>query len=253
VEATWVLTSVLALAAAYVLTASPHELVHAIVAALFELEPVWHGDRVSHLPGTAAQNAAIAAAGPIYSLVSGALVLGVSTRVHGYPGLACFWFGMLGVAGVCGYLISGPFSAVGAVLDVLRLLPVPVWLGWSGAVLGAAGLTVVARIAVNRLVDLSPLRGSATTTVLHLGVLAVPPAAVLVLAAGVPAGPPLFAQTIVLLVTLLVGLGTHQLRDPPAPTGRARVGVPPQLTAPILILLMLATLEWLVLRPGVPL
>jgi hypothetical protein len=250
---TWVLLSALALAAAYVLTVSPHELAHSVVAACFGLDPMWHADRAPHLPGTAGHEAAIAAAGPIYSLASGALALAVTARVRGYFGLLASWFGLLGVAGFCGYLISGPVARSGDVPDVLRLLDAPPWLGWSGAVVGIGGLLAVARIGVVRLAVLAPLGWGRPRAVVGLGVLAVPLATVLVLAAGIPIGPPLIAQLVILVVALLVGLGMPRLRYPIIAGHDHDPDLTPRLLVPMGVLLALTAIDWLVLRPGVPL
>lgn len=230
-----VIVSALALAAAYVLTTAPHELAHSVTAAVFGLDPVWHGDRAPHRPGTAGQEALIALAGPLYSLLSGTLVLTVTGRARGYLGLLGSWLGLLSVAGFAGYLISGAFVASGDIPDALRLLGAPVWVGWLGAVIGVAGLlVVVARVAAIRLSALAPRGWSARQAIRGLGLLAVPVAAGLVLAASIPAGPPLIAQMVILVVALLVALTYRGPRRPTTLAARVR------LPGPVVVLLVLA-------------
>jgi hypothetical protein len=246
-----VVGSALALAAAYILTATPHELVHGLAAAGFGLDPVWHGDRAPHRPGSAVQETVVAGAAPIYSVLSGAVVLVVARRFRGYAGLLSTWFGLLGVAGFCGYLVSGPLARTGDVPDVLRLLGGPTWVGWCGLLLGVGGLLVTAKVAAIRVSALAPPTWSPTRALLVLGVLAVPLAAGLVLLAGVPVRPPFVAQLVALLVTLLVGLAFSRLRPP---VRCVDPGLwPARLDVPVGVLLLLAVVEWLVLRPGVPL
>src|SRR5690349_8714949 len=93
--------------------------VHALVARGFGLDPVWHGDRVTHTSGTTVQEVLVDLAGPTYTALSGAMALLAARRARGYIRMLLTWLGVLSVAGMCGYLISGPFATAGDIANVL--------------------------------------------------------------------------------------------------------------------------------------
>lgn len=245
-----VVVSTFALASAYMLTAAVHELAHALAAAGFGLDPVWHGDRVAHAAGTAGQEIAIGLAGPVYSAVSGVLALMIASRTRGYLGLLLSWLGLLSVAGVCGYLTSAAFATDGDVSDVLHAAQAPPWAGWVGLVLGVAGLLAVTREASARIVAFAPPGWSYRAALLGFGLVPLVVAVPLLLASGVPIGPPLVAQLAILLVTVLLALVR---REPPAPVAGPRLTVPTSVVAAMVVLVALGLVQWLALRPGLAL
>jgi len=242
-----VIVSALAFASAYVLTTAVHELAHALVAVAYGLDPVWRGDDVPHLAGTAGQETVVALAGPACSLATGALALTLAARTRGYPGLLLNWSGLIGLAGFFGYLISGVFAPSGDIADALSLAQAPSWVGWLGFALGLGGLLGLARVAATRLVALAPRRWSPGHALRILGLLAVPIATMLLIVGGIPIGPPLIAQLIVILLALLLALVFGRAGHPGA------LAAVPRLVPAAAVFLVLALIEWLVLRPGLPL
>ena len=243
----WMLVagSALAFAAAYVLTTAIHELAHALAAAVFGLHPVWHGDTTPHLTGTAAQETLVALAGPVYSIVSGTAILALSSRARGYPGLLLTWLGLLSVAGFFGYLLSGPFATRGDIADALRLQHAPPWVGWLGFVAGLVGLLSLARVAAVRLAALAPSDWSAGRALWYTGLGAVLIAVPLLVAGGIPVGPPLIAQLVIMTLTVLL---SRMFQAQARPGARA---APPGLIVAAWVFVVLGLVEWLVLRPGI--
>jgi hypothetical protein len=237
--------SALAFCAAYIVTTAVHELAHALAAAFFGLDPVWHGATTPHVAGTAAQETVVALAGPICSVISGTTVLALSSRARGYPGLLLHWLGLLSVAGFCGYLISAAFATSGDIADALVLQHAPPWAAWLAFVAGLVGLLSLARGAAVRLVSHAPAGWSTSQALRRVGLVAVPVAVPLLVAGGIPVGPPLIAQlTIVALLVVLSSMFRSRMR-------RGTRAAPPDLTMAVLVFVVLSVVEWLVLRPGV--
>ena len=98
-------------------------------------------------PSTAGQ-VLTAAAGPVFSLVLGAVVLLVGRNVgRGFVRLLLLWTGLASLQNFAGYLLIAPFAAAGDTGQVLALLDAPPgWRTWSAVVLGVALTLLDARL-----------------------------------------------------------------------------------------------------------
>ncbi|GGF98226.1 hypothetical protein GCM10007304_10270 [Rhodococcoides trifolii] len=145
--------SAVAFALACLVMITLHELAHAAVALLQGNSPTLGAFSVDPHATTDGERIATALGGPLFSLVSGVVVLTLPTsRLPAFWGLAVLWFGLLSVQEFSGYLITGPFAGVGDIGQALELSNAPAYVGWIGFVVGWAITYVVGRIAVRRLI-----------------------------------------------------------------------------------------------------
>ncbi|MGU3435811.1 hypothetical protein ACNHUS_22675 [Actinomycetes bacterium M1A6_2h] len=147
------LNSAIGFALACLVMITLHELAHAAVALLQGNSPTLGAFSVDPHATSDGERIATALGGPLFSLVSGIVVLTLPTS--GLPAfwrLAVLWFGLLSVQEFSGYLITGPFAGVGDIGQALALSDAPAWVGWLGFVIGWAITYVIGRIAVRRLI-----------------------------------------------------------------------------------------------------
>ena len=144
-----VVNSAMCYVLAFLLTTVLHECGHAIVGSILGSGPVLHHNYVEHfgrenLP--VAHQAWIALAGPLVSFAQGMLLVPVVQRRKGGGAFNLFllWAMLLGFGNFLGYLMTGPIFTAGDIGKVHALLEVPLALRIILAVLGAAGLTLVA-------------------------------------------------------------------------------------------------------------
>jgi len=135
----------------FLLTTILHEFGHAFAGVLAGSRPVLHHHYVEHLATshlTTANQALIALAGPVVSLLQG-VVAGMAfhkqaARRRGLLSLLLLWFMVLGMFNFLGYLMTGPLFSEGDVGHVYALLGTPLWMQIALAIAGAAGVVFVA-------------------------------------------------------------------------------------------------------------
>ena len=110
---------------------------------------------------------------------------------------------------------------------------------------GLVGLVLLARVAAVRLVAHAAPTWRAGKALWYVGLVAVLIASPLLVAGGIPIGPPLIAQMVIMAVTVLL---SSMFRSRARPGARAG---PPRLTVAASAFVALGLVEWLVLRPGV--
>ncbi len=124
-----------------------HEGSHALAARAMGFHPAIGQFVELHVPSAErAQEALVAAAGPVGSLVTG-LVCWALYRRRGpsYPRLLLMWLAMTGVAAFLGYLVVMPLLAPGDTGVLARLYHVPVAVQFLVAAAGMALLYLVTR------------------------------------------------------------------------------------------------------------
>jgi hypothetical protein len=149
-----------------------HELAHAVAALALGLHPVVHLGSVDTGALTAAQKATTNAVGPLFSLVSGLLLLALPHRGTPFVRLFVLWLGLLSVQELNGYLMTGPFVSEGDVGVVLRETGSPVWVGLVGLVVGVLGTVWAGRIATARLLAMVDPAGDVGGQLRRLGLFA---------------------------------------------------------------------------------
>jgi hypothetical protein len=148
--------SAIAFAIALILMITVHELGHAVAGLAFGLQPkVFPGQVDYAIAGTTNQRVLCALAGPVVSLVIGVVVLLTTPAPRGFWGLLLFWFGTLNVQEFTGYLMTGPFLAVGDIGQALHLLSAPWWAYLAVFIAGTAGTVLLGRIATRRLMAMT--------------------------------------------------------------------------------------------------
>jgi hypothetical protein len=133
--------STLAFVLAAMVNSLLHELAHAVAGRALGLTPVLSPFSVDYIPdGTSRQQIITAAAGPLFSLVLG-LVLMVVARNWGRGLVRLFflWLSFMAVMNFMGYCFIAPFAQVGDTGRVLSLLEAPGWSYALVAVVGVAG------------------------------------------------------------------------------------------------------------------
>lgn len=133
--------STLAFVLAAMVNDTLHELAHAVAGLAVGLTPTLSPFSVEYEPqGTSSQQIITAAAGPLFSLVMG-LVLMVLARHWGRGLVRLFflWLPFMGVMNFAGYCFIAPFAQVGDTGQVLKLLGAPGWAYALVALVGVAG------------------------------------------------------------------------------------------------------------------
>ncbi|MGI9149235.1 MAG: hypothetical protein ACR2IK_22255 [Chloroflexota bacterium] len=168
------LNSGVAFALALMLMITLHELAHAVTHLAYGSHPRLFAGHVSmnSLVPTA-QSVASDLAGPIFSLVSGCLILSLPRLRSGFWGLAVLWLGLLSVQEFTGYLLTAPFVAFGDIGEALGLLSAPAWVYGVCFLAGAAGTFLLGRTATRRLLAMTaPESGSVAPQLRSLGLFA---------------------------------------------------------------------------------
>ncbi|GAA3079300.1 hypothetical protein GCM10010464_49280 [Pseudonocardia yunnanensis] len=183
------INSVIAFALAALASITLHELAHAIAGLMLGGHPVMFGFSVDQGPISDAVQIVTALAGPVFSLVSGLVVLAVpANSLPTFWRLAWLWFGLLSVQEFAGYLITGPFVSAGDIGLVLAAADAPLVVAIGGFVVGWVITYFLGWLATRRLAtfttdgpELAPqlrelglfawLIGSLLAVVLSLGLL----------------------------------------------------------------------------------
>jgi hypothetical protein len=148
--------STVAFVISLMLMLTTHEFAHGIAYLSLGLKPtIFPGQVVTDMVGTTDQQVLGLLAGPIGSLVIGLAVLLAGPVARGFWGLVLFWFGTLSVQEFTGYLMTGPFLALGDIGRALQLLSSPWWVYWIGFAVGAVGTALLGRFATHRLVAMT--------------------------------------------------------------------------------------------------
>ncbi len=131
-----------------------HELGHYFTAQYFELKPVLHHNFVMPtLRGTDAQNAMVAAAGPLLSLLLGIIILIISTKIKAsLLKLFMTWLGMGNILECVGYFLLAPIAKNGDTGKVFAYLGVPLFLSIIIAIAAMMLATLVFRRCVSQFV-----------------------------------------------------------------------------------------------------
>lgn len=157
------INSTVAFVAALFLAITLHEFAHGLAALALGATPTVYAGHEHNASLSAAREIAIALAGPGFSLVSGALVLGLVTSGRGFGRLFWTWFGVLSAQGSFAYLMTGPFVPSGDVGKALRLASAPAAAYIAAFLVGAAGTVLLGRVLTARFLALTD--GTAGPTV----------------------------------------------------------------------------------------
>jgi hypothetical protein len=124
-----------------------HETAHSLASLALGLRAVQYPPAVDTLPApTGAVDATIALAGPIFSLVSGLILIAVLPRRAGsWWLLLATWFGYVSVMEFVGYLMTTPFGSTGDIGHAFAALGWPDVASWVAFVLGGIGMVALAR------------------------------------------------------------------------------------------------------------
>ena len=106
-----------------------HEFAHYITAISFGLHPELHHNYVKINPdnGTKMQNMLIAAAGPLFSLIFGIIILYISKKIFepSLLKLSLLWLGLYNILIFLGYLLIAPISKSGDTGKVFEYFNTP--------------------------------------------------------------------------------------------------------------------------------
>lgn len=118
------INSSLAFVLAGLLATTFHELAHFVTALLLDKQGLFHPAYVGQADGVSKNHQIlVAAAGPLFSLISGVTVIGLCrARLSGFWSLVRMWFGFLSAEIGFGYFIIAPFAKSGDTGQVLDLL-----------------------------------------------------------------------------------------------------------------------------------
>ena len=112
---TRLITSAVAFALACLVMVTLHEAAHAVAGLLQGGRPTMYAYAVDNSGLDDGQQIVTALAGPVFSLVSGLVVLALPrTSLPAFWRLAVLWLGLLSVQELSGHLITGAFTAGGA-------------------------------------------------------------------------------------------------------------------------------------------
>lgn len=124
-----------------------HEGAHTVAGLAFGLRPTQYTGAVAFVPEPAgATGAAIALAGPVFSLVTGLALIALGTRRSGsWWRLLVMWFAFVSVMEFVGYLMTAPFVPFGDIGSAIGALGLPDAVAWVCFVAGLAGMVLLAR------------------------------------------------------------------------------------------------------------
>jgi hypothetical protein len=141
------LASTLAFVLAAMVNDTLHELAHAVAGLVLGLTPTVMPFAVDFAPeGTSSQQVVTALAGPLFSLLLGLALIGLTRhRGAGVGRLFWTWLGGMAVMNFAGYLFIAPFAHVGDTGQALGLLGAPGWVFALVCVVGALVQLALAR------------------------------------------------------------------------------------------------------------
>jgi hypothetical protein len=125
-----------------------HESAHYVTAYYLNLKPEMHHNYVLPLAkGTEQQFAIMAAAGPLFSLIFGIIILFISIKYLKPSLFKLFmtWLGMGSILCLFGYLLIAPFAKEGDTGRVFDYLGVPIYL--------SIGIAIVSFIFINKVFE----------------------------------------------------------------------------------------------------
>jgi hypothetical protein len=140
--------SSLALTLAAPVAITLHELAHAVAGLALGSAAVLRSNSVTYVPELVPTDQVLAAAaGPVFSLVFGAVVLLTLRNVgRGFGRLLALWTGLVSLQNFAGYLLIAPFARVGDTGQILAILDAPAVVYLGCAVLGVALTLLNARL-----------------------------------------------------------------------------------------------------------
>jgi len=144
---------------AFMLTIVLHEVAHAVASALLGGQPVLHHVYVRHRLTSGWPAAAVAAAGPLFSLAQGLLFLALAPVASRWrPAARLFWLWLCahGLMACFGYLLTSPFMRSGDVGKVAVLLELSAPVTWAFFGVGALGVLAVGAGVTRPLLELAP-------------------------------------------------------------------------------------------------
>lgn len=164
----------MAFALALMLMLTLHELAHALSALAYGFHPRLYAGHVAvDEARSTAQKVAIDLAGPIFSLLSGCIILRLPRMAAGFWRLVVLWLGLLSVQEFTGYLLTAPFVPFGDIGEALGLLSAPAWVYAAYFLVGAVGTLLLGRTATRRLLELTtPRAGAVAAQLRSLGLFA---------------------------------------------------------------------------------
>lgn len=142
------LHSTLAFVVGFLLSTILHEGAHALTARVLGLHPVLHHNYVSTPDADSALAAwAVPAAGPLMSLVSGIVAVGLARLParRSVWTLVALWLGVHGLIGFFGYVMLGAFVPYGDTGRIWAIVGMPEAVRWVLAVAALGALIVAVR------------------------------------------------------------------------------------------------------------
>ena len=176
--------SALSFATAELLTSALHEAGHGLAASALGFSPHIYAFYENNPSGDARQTLTILAAGPITSLVLGALFWGWYLLLkprYSYGRLLLLWLALIGVMEFVNYLIVTPWLTAGDTAQFANVLRWPTSARYGLTAVGVALLVILARPAATAMLALAPrgvaldspqARRRAITGILYLPLLA---------------------------------------------------------------------------------
>ncbi|MBA2699734.1 MAG: M50 family metallopeptidase [Nocardioidaceae bacterium] len=186
------INSTVAFALAALLMITVHEFGHAVAALLVGVDPTVYPFSVAADGGSDHDQAFIALAGPVVSLVVGAAVIALPRRPSGdaFVPLLVLWFGLLNLQEFAGYLVTGIIDNVGDVSSAYASLDAPLWVKVVVFAIGWALTYLNGVIATRRLLQMTDSQRDAAPQMRDLG---------------------LFAWLLGVVVVVVLGLGAYDL------------------------------------------
>jgi hypothetical protein len=254
------LTAVALYTTAFLLTAMAHELAHALVSKSLGGQPVlYHSSVRSLAPNlTDRMQLAIAAAGPLLSLVQGLVFLGLARRREGNGNAALLglYLGLFGMINFLGYVFTGPFVPYGDLGKVEALLHLPTGLTLAAALLAMVVLGLVVARTGPLFLRFGPGLSRPGRGQLLLALVALP----WLLGAGLITGLSWPAPTLLSLIyppmsSMVLGAAYGRAIRQPYPTEAAMPAalLPALQLGPALLGLAVAAIIFRLLATGVPL
>ena len=147
--------SSIALLLAGILATTLHELSHLLAGKLLGLPATLYSNAVEFPPATSINHQIITAAtGPLFSLVSGLIILALTSHYgKGFVRLFWMWFGLISAQIGFGYFIIAPFARHGDTGKVLSLLQAPSFVYMVAFVIGVIGTLWLSRTFAKRVVS----------------------------------------------------------------------------------------------------
>ena len=152
-------SSALAFASAELLTSAIHELGHGLMAQALGFAPKIYAFYEDNPTGTAGQTLAILAAGPVFSLITGAAFWTWYLRAkprYSYARLLLLWLALMGVTTFVNYLIVTPWLAAGDTAQFADILHWPTAARYGLTAVGIAMVIHLGRPAATAMARVAP-------------------------------------------------------------------------------------------------